>query len=385
MASSTPAGSSRTESERATRVGVASHVPREVVANIAMYTNDGDLQSLCDATGRLTIKEANYHRYDPRPYLQNLVRNPNTLLTAMREWNVVLSGSRASAFFYPSASTNNSDWDFYCTGGVLAASMFCRALWKMGAVWGTTQREIGDDERYNGSFLILRGTLRGQSIQLMWYNRSNMGAFATIVEFHSSIVQCFISGWCAVSMYHKASSQDKMIVWELDEVRNPEKKAKAPRCVAKYVKRGFKEIPYSKEAIGVNQNLDLPWNTRRISDEGCLVIDFKNYTTYSNQRLNALHDAAMEEIKNMRWTEFAGPAGRELRWSKGSKKSTEWGLYRCLREDELTYNVTCNCNGVTITFPQTGPPGIKVCEVPWVLVPGQAQSGKAKMSRYAPI
>jgi hypothetical protein len=135
MASSTLASSSRTESERATGVAVAGHplhVLREIVANIAMYTNDGDLQSLCDATGTLTIKEANYYRYNPRLYLRNLVRDLNAFLFAMREWNIVLFRFKASAFFYPSASTYNSDWAFYYTSGTLAASMFSKALFKMG-------------------------------------------------------------------------------------------------------------------------------------------------------------------------------------------------------------------------------------------------------------
>jgi len=75
----------------------------------------------------------------------------------------------------------------------------------------------------------------------------------------------------------------------------------------------------------VNQNLNLQWNPRRISDDGCLVIDFKSYMTYTNQKLDALHDAAIEEIKSMRWSEIAGPEGRELRWSTGSIHSVQWG------------------------------------------------------------
>lgn len=377
-------GSSRAERERARR---PLRVPAEIAANIAMYTNDDDLQSLCDATGTLTIDQANYHRYDPRPYLKNLVYDPDRLLSAMREWNVVLSGSRASAFFYPSATTENSDWDFYCTGGTVAAAMFSNAL---GAEWETSQRGSEDETAYNGSFLILRGSLRGHSIQLMWYNEASMGAFGTIVEFHSSIVQCFISGWCAVSMYHKVSVQNKMLVWELDGIRNPEKKAKAPRCVAKYAERGFEVIPYAKESIGVNCNLNLPWNPRCVSDEGCLLIDFKHYTTYANHRLDTLHDAAIEEIKSMKWSEMAGHGGRELRWSSGSVNSKEWGLYRCLRETEPVYTIWYRKNGISITFQKLviDKPCLTICSPHWISLPQPArerQDNSFRISRFSPI
>jgi len=355
-------------------------VPAEVAANIAVYTNDGDLQSLCDATGTLTIDQARYHRNDPRPYLRSLVRYPDRLLSAMRKWNVVLSGSRASAFFYPSAATETSDWDFYCTGGNAAAAMFSKTLWHMGAEWQTTYDE--SQNAYDGNFLILHGTLCGQSIQLMWYNKAPLGAFGTIVEFHSSIVQCFISGWCAVSMYHKISSQNKIMVWELDGTRHPVKKAKAPRCVAKYVERGFEIIPYSKEMIGVNQNLNLLWNPRRIADDGCLVIDFKDYITYENQEL-ALHDAAMEEIKSKTWREEAGPEGRELRWSSGSVHSLQSGLYRCLRDTEPTYTIWTTTEAMTITF--RGFDGhLQISTMQWMSIPQPANS-MFLISKFSPI
>jgi hypothetical protein len=103
----------------------------------------------------LIIEEAKYHRYDPRPYLKNLVRDLDTLLSAIREWNIVLSGSRVSAFFYPSASTKNSDWDFYYISGTLTTSIFSITLQKMGAEWETSQRESKDITTYNGNFLVL--------------------------------------------------------------------------------------------------------------------------------------------------------------------------------------------------------------------------------------
>ncbi|PMD42334.1 hypothetical protein L207DRAFT_580997 [Hyaloscypha variabilis F] len=332
MASSASGSGSRIEgepiNERTTSTRVARRplrVPREIAANIAMYTAADDLQYLCDLTGALTIDQATYHRYDPRPYLRNLVQDPNALLFIMRKWNVILSGSRASAFFYPSASTNSSDWDFYCTGGTAPAAMFSMALQEMGAEWEYTHVDPDIEEHYAGCFLILRGTLRGHSVQLMWYSRHQIGAFKTIVEFHSSIVQCFISGYCAVSMYHKTSSRNEMMAWELSEHSNPRKRAKAPGCVAKYVARGFEKIEYSN-ATGAEKGLNLPWNPRRISDEGCLFIDFKEHLNYPDQYSKALHDAAVEIIKNMGWIEL--PSG-ELQASNGVQ-SPPSSLYRCL-------------------------------------------------------
>jgi hypothetical protein len=86
----------------------------------------------------------------------------------------------------------------------------------------------------------------------------------------------------------------------------------------------------------------------------------------------------------MSWSEIAGLAGKELRWSRSSKDSTKWGLYRCLKANELTYDVTSNRTGVTIQFP-IGPAHYKVCVLRWVLVPGSDRNYIKQMSGYAPI
>ncbi|OAP54064.1 hypothetical protein AYL99_11598 [Fonsecaea erecta] len=50
---------------------------------------------------------------DVRPNLMPLTKSPDLLLYQMREYGVVLSGSRAAEYFAPGASLEDSDWGFY--------------------------------------------------------------------------------------------------------------------------------------------------------------------------------------------------------------------------------------------------------------------------------
>ncbi|KUJ23708.1 uncharacterized protein LY89DRAFT_775969 [Mollisia scopiformis] len=315
-------------------------VSAEVAARIATTPHEG-LQSLCDITEDLTIGQAKYHKYNPRTYFTTLIDDPDFLLKSMCHANVGLSGSRAAAFFYPHACTPESDWDFYCSGGDVAVAKFTHLLTSLGATWGINKKsnkETNEAERkkygeYSDNFSTVEGQLNGHSIQVMWDHEIRKGAFQTILEFHSSIVQCFISASCAVSMYHNISSQNQLVAWYLDWVLHPVKRAKAPKCVAKYVSRGFEVVPYSRKLVGLpnyaqESALNLPSMPRAVSDKGCLLINFDVYQEAPNAVDTALHSATMEEIMNLRWTEelnseLCGPETRSIR-----------GMYRALRSVE---------------------------------------------------
>jgi hypothetical protein len=127
----------------------------------------------------------------------------------------------------------------------------------------------------------LQGSLNGHKLQVMWYRAKQRGVFDTILKFHSSIVQCFISGWCAASLYHHISKQDKMVAWEIDGLLHPRKRRKAPQCVAKYQYSGFKLISYERKVAGLSTlEPDLSGcheMPRSLQDKGCLIIYFKPY------------------------------------------------------------------------------------------------------------
>ncbi|KUJ13021.1 uncharacterized protein LY89DRAFT_198681 [Mollisia scopiformis] len=340
------------------RFGPPHKVPTEIVMNIIIYTRYEDLQALCDATGRLTFEEAKYHRYDPRRYLRTLTPYPDVLLGGMRDTNTILSGSRAAAFFYQMACRWDSDWDFYCSGGDVAVARFTHLLFtRLGVTWDKSEVDVGqhiplDDWStiYEGDFHILHGNLSGHKLQVMWYrdDQNRHSVFNMILEFHSSIVQCFISGWCAASLYHKISGQDKMVAWEIDGVLHPRKRAKAPQCVSKYQYRGFQLVHYSRQLVGLAStepdflSLDAACLPRSVSDKACLLIDFDVYSRpslTSSKLVSAMHLAAMEEIMNLRWGENTDASLKFTSLKLTSTMSEKFGMYRLLRSLEEEYMV----------------------------------------------
>jgi hypothetical protein len=296
-----------------------------------------------------SMQEQDQHRaggaHNIMAYLSKLTDNPGLLLSAMRDCHVFISGSRAPDFIYGGVCGNASDWDFYGQSCDVTAARFMCELTKMGVVWSGcvdgTEREIP----YEGSFVVMEGNLvssvsgpEGSKIQFMWTRTTSKSAFQTVVEFHSSVVQCMITGWCAISMYHLVTSKRKIMAWDIDPVVNPIKREKAPGRVAKYVSRGFGIVEYSP---GVTNTvvLQLPGmvrHPRSISDTGCLVVDFKSVLGYVTPLENTMHDIAMGEIRSMNWSEGQGPNCR-LSWARAQGESAECGLYRSMKMTENTY------------------------------------------------
>jgi len=149
-----------------------------------------------------------------------------------------------------------------------------------------------------------------------------------------------ITGWCAISMYHQVTSFRKLMVWDIDPIANPIKREKAPERVAKYVSRGFEIVEYSPEATNTTapQWPKMTMHPRSISDAGCLVIDFESVLNYRTPFENAMHNAAMEEILSMKWSEGKGPNSR-LTWAKAQGESAECGVYRSMKMTEDPYTL----------------------------------------------
>ncbi|KAL2075907.1 hypothetical protein VTL71DRAFT_850 [Oculimacula yallundae] len=316
----------------------------EIQLFIAHYLQADDLASWCEAV-ELPLAAAHKSIYNPLVYLRPLTQYPQHLLALLRETDTILSGSRAAGFFYPGACLPTSDWDFYCPANNITVARFTLGLQKLGAAWDYLNlRDDNNFHFYDSNFFVLHGTIAGQRLQVIWHKYNIKGPIKTILEFHSSIVQCYISGYAAVSMYHTTSSRNQNFVWTLDPIQHPVKHARAPHCVRKYSARGFEVVPYEAQSTGLVSaelaELGLQVE-RRIGDQGCFIVDFATFylcdilpRSRSSLRAYALHSAAMQDIRAFQWSEG-------LQGELSSRPRTCWrlGTYQQLRASEPIYYI----------------------------------------------
>jgi hypothetical protein len=276
-------------------------VPTELALSISRDLNIGDIDSISTALDTCKLDDISWTRKDPHTYLRSLVEDTQLLRKRMWETDTLLSGSRGAGFFYPDAYTDSSDWDFLCHTHKVVE--FAVGLMRMGAVWQTS--ELGSVPCY-GSMSVLKGELNGFKVQLI-FKRSGT-PLDIVCGFHSSLVQCFISGVAAVSMYHDISKRGISIKW--DNNGNVTNAKSSHTWQEKYISRGFKvESPLEVDANVFPGGIGLNFCTRVVSDPGSLVLDFKEYTDFGKEN-NIAIQVDIEQTRRIRWREIVGVSRR---------------------------------------------------------------------------
>lgn len=278
----------------------------DTVCNILEHTSlsgaPGVVRSFVPGVSETEVDCCVNGRLSPIVYLRKLTPHCSDLFVAMGAFGVVLSGSRAAEYFYPGACDNSSDWDFFCDSEVDSVIRFSNYMKKIGALWEELPADEEGSEYKNLN--VLRGTLsKGgatHKIQLIWPKSQRKTALSTITSFHSSIVQCFITGFCAVSMYDSLTSKGVSLAWVTpDTIRS----AIARR---KYTSRGIKYLSYDtyRHAVDKKGCTD-PRHFADLSSDGVFVVDLSRY--YSDEVSRMLSKEALYKFKNgLRWYDEGG-------------------------------------------------------------------------------
>lgn len=266
-------------------------IPRELFLEIASETNIDDLDGVADRIAGISLAKLNDERRDPNKYFRSLVTDTQRLLRSMRNTNTILSGSRAAGYFYPSACTTESDWGFYCQGHPLHVVQFVSDLTEMGVTWkpgrNTIVGPVGTDFGYDHIIdNVLNGSIGSTNVQVIWFDNAGMSPIHHVMQFHSTIVQCFLTGYCAVSMYHSLSRRSLMHVW------GKEHSTPTKECIEKYRARGFTPIELS---------WDEDKKPRCVSDEESLVVDLTRYLNDSHDDRQVSVESEMKCIMEMKW------------------------------------------------------------------------------------
>ena len=276
----------------------------DIIACIVQYVNIGSVSAVLDVLGTFLNSDErdqiNRMRTSCYRLFQGLVDDPNELLKVMLDTRSVLSGSRALDYFVPGSCSVDSDWDFYCPYLIEEVRQFTSKLKDLGVTWNKSIPESLDstsdesDASYEGLplFTMISGTIkkngRENKVQVMW--KCCLSATQSIVDFHSSAAQCFVSGFAAGSFHHYLTSRNLFVAWSLnDRIRSPshfnplsgineptpEELLTSTEFVSinrshyqKYVDRGFKLISWKstvqsgillrERTLGDNQSMIVP-------------------------------------------------------------------------------------------------------------------------------
>ncbi len=260
-------------------------------------------------------------RCNPLLFLGKLFKDPERLLDLMRCTGTIISGSRAAEYFCPGACVASSDVDFYCPSDTETVAVFTYHLSLMGVEWSPVEPRVeeGEFQDYFAMKLrLLRGTLRhkGQTfdIQCIWSDCQRRTATSILFQFHSTPVQCFISGFAAVSLYDKYTSVKKAIHWPANDKntargqrqRKYRQKGRLSvvageveeyipedvgsgnelKIIEKYSGRGFQFVEYFSLGTLAHGNGNeigcYGGRFRSVGDSGCRRISFEPYIKHSD-------------------------------------------------------------------------------------------------------
>ncbi|KAL9122211.1 MAG: hypothetical protein Q9187_001228 [Circinaria calcarea] len=244
------------------------YVPEDILLKILQYTNVGDMHKvirtlspdLCNSEGSKLIDSA----LNIRAYLSAVTDFPDALATIMMHTDVILSGSIALNYFVPGSAIESSDLDFVSGMNNDLSEVFMTATTRIGFIWCTRAR-YNDKYAQGAAHKVHTGRVKahGKTYNIHMISSVFDTAYDHVMQHDLSIVRCFISASCAVSVHHSTTS--KMVYW-ID--RHPN----LSTCtrMAKYESRGFKFLPTHRKCSS-------RLIKRNIIDASSMIITFEKY------------------------------------------------------------------------------------------------------------
>ncbi|KFY01357.1 hypothetical protein O988_02796 [Pseudogymnoascus sp. VKM F-3808] len=318
-------------------------VPYEKVLQTIQSMSIGNAENYVETKLNLTEEKERVlrERCDPLAFLGKFIENPEKLLDLLRCTGAVITGSTALEYFCPGALVDGSDLDFYCPSDIETVALFTYHLSLMGVEWATLGSSLEEFlDYYAMGFKLLKGTLSHEGriidVQCIWSASQHRTASSNIFHFHSTMVQCFISGFAAVSLYDKYTSSKQGIHWTANDtnvargqrhrkyiqngvlsVEDSEVQEYTPgsgdkdqdelKIIKKYGDRGFKFVKYfSQGTIAHGNGSEIGCyggRFRSVGDSGCRRVSFKPYIKHNHWDIP--FDVYYDALSYISWFETA--------------------------------------------------------------------------------
>ncbi|KAH8800788.1 hypothetical protein F5884DRAFT_890484 [Xylogone sp. PMI_703] len=285
-------------------MAVPKHIPIDIIQGILEYTSIGQLEGILDKFGvddEAVRQKLVAYRCNPLIYLERTFDHAQNLLALMRCTGVVLGGSGGGEFYTPGLRKGDSDWDFFCPYDIPVMAVFTYHMHKMGVIWETDRLPdpippAEDIALYQlRRFSVTKGTLKNSKgtakIQVI-----RGGTSFSVWRFHSTITQCFMTGFAAVSPYHAYTYRKESLYWLRNDTGLPRTQNDGSWSVSadpslsegkrKYESRGVKYVEYEsrgKKAHGGTSVIGkYGGRYRNLGDRGCYIVSFKQYLQHEN-------------------------------------------------------------------------------------------------------
>lgn len=260
-----------------------------------------------DVKSGVSTDKDNLTKRDPT-FLDELVEKPHELLLMMHDCEVLLSGSRATTFFWPGFDSSTSDWDFYVHPHLTHWLRFAVYLTSIGVKWDVSEIAHKEPEIYRATVLDGKIDRNGREQRVQLISHAPESAFQSniqsILAFHSTIVQNFISGFGAVSMYGFLTAEGLSCAWEPEDSFDSAICDAAQKAIDKYVGRGIEYLTPQRPSAAPSK-VPIP-EKRSLADPSAVRVPFEDYirqnlekdTEKSGLQPDALqHRQAMDEAR----------------------------------------------------------------------------------------
>ena len=201
-------------------------------------------------------------RLSPVCHFGTAFSDPPLLLLAMISHGIVLSGPRATEYFYPDSRENESDWSFFIAADTNCMISAVKALERCGVVWNYNISEIAvgelndvlRSEKSTINYLKGHTIVKGKKHTIRLARQRYRTAIDCVIQFGSPTAIVFGHG--AVCLYKKRTRKDKA------------------RCAT-----FFSKAKKNKNGPGLHilPRQPHPLKYRRLGDDGCETVDFTPY------------------------------------------------------------------------------------------------------------
>lgn len=210
-------------------------------------------------------------RLSPVCHFGTAFSDPPLLLLAMISHGIILSGPRATEYFYPDSRDNESDWSFFIAADTNCMISAVKALKRCGVVWNYNTSEFAEgklndvlrSEKSTTDHLKGHTMVKGKKNTIRLARQRYRTAIDCVIQFGSPTAIVFGHG--AICLYKKRIKKNNAVLSR--DGNNASCATPFSKAIKNKDETGFHILPRPPH----------PLKYRRLGDDECETVDFTPY------------------------------------------------------------------------------------------------------------